>query len=98
MKSKPPPSTLPSNSIICLCVIGVPLLVDIKRQRKGSEQKVSELPPGHTFTPRLLTITSCRPLGTIFVSDSPRLSGEPFNQSKNTSTPTNSFFVSDRSL
>src|SRR4029434_6291235 len=98
MKSKPALSTFPSNSIICLCVIVAPLSVDMKRQRQWSEQKVSDLPPGQTLTPRLLTITICKPLGATLVIDSPRLSGDPFNQSRNTSTPTNSFLVSDRSF
>src|SRR5436853_227762 len=46
----------------------------------------------------LRIITSFRPSPVILVIALPKLSGDPFNQSRKTSTPTNSFFVSERSL
>src|SRR6266550_2227737 len=80
------------------CVIVPPAVLGIKRQRQWSEQNVSDLPPGQTFTPRLLIMVSLRSSPETFASDSPRSSGPPFDQSRKTSTPTSSFFELDLSL
>src|SRR5947209_6046504 len=80
------------------CAIVAPAVLGIKRHRQRSEQNLSDLPPGQTFTPRLLIIVNLRSSPETFANASPKLSGLPFDQSRKTSTPTSSFLELDLSL
>src|SRR5688572_12045044 len=92
MKSYPAPAIRFNSEITCACDTALSPPSPRKRQRQWSEQNVSACPSGHTFTPRLLIIVKFRPSPLNSLSLPPRSFGEPFVQSRNTSTPTISFF------
>src|SRR5437868_7540318 len=91
MKSYPSPAIRLSSDTTCACATFPPSDSGRKRQRQWSEQKVSVCPPGQTFTPRLLIIISLTPSPLTLLSAAPRSFAEPLDQSRKTSTPTNSF-------